>query len=379
MKRALLLAAASAAMIVSPAVADVRAGIEAWQRGDYAAAVKQWEPDAKAGDPDAEFNLGQAYKLGKGVPVDLGKAQIWYKKAADQGHQQALANYGLILFQSGKRTEALPWLTKAADRGEPRAQYVVGTALFNGDFGAKDWPRAYAYMTAAAAAGLPQAATSLGQMDSYVPEADRQKGLQIAQTLGKPTAVVSSLAAARAANTAGPGRAAIGAPPPAPTPPAFADAAPPPIQARRPAPLPRPLAPPPETAMARPQPFPPAATPTPQPEAPPAATPRRVRAAPGPEEQATRARPVKAAPASPPAPAAGGKWRIQLGAYGSPAAANAAWSKVSGRLAGFNRITAPAGAMTRLQTGPFASRAAAAKACGVATGAGLGCIAVPAP
>ena len=57
-----------------PALADVKAGVDAWERGDYPAAVAEWRPLAVGGDPDAQFNLGQAYKLGRGVPVDLGQA-----------------------------------------------------------------------------------------------------------------------------------------------------------------------------------------------------------------------------------------------------------------------------------------------------------------
>ena len=80
-----------------------------------------------------------------------------------------------------------------------------------------------------------------------------------------------------------------------------------------------------------------------------------------------------------PAPSSGGKLRIQLGAYSSPAAATTAWGKVSGKLPGFTRITSSAGAMTRLQTGPFASKAAATKGCAAAQSSGLACFAVPAP
>ena len=50
------------------AAADVPAGIAAWQAGDYARAVAEWRPLAEAGDADAQFNLGQAYRLGRGVP-----------------------------------------------------------------------------------------------------------------------------------------------------------------------------------------------------------------------------------------------------------------------------------------------------------------------
>ncbi|MDE0945777.1 MAG: hypothetical protein OSA39_02875, partial [Sphingobium sp.] len=53
-----------------PAMADVKAGVDAWQQGDYAKAVGEWRPLALAGDPDAQFNMGQAYKLGRGVQPD---------------------------------------------------------------------------------------------------------------------------------------------------------------------------------------------------------------------------------------------------------------------------------------------------------------------
>jgi uncharacterized protein len=369
MKRAMLLAAAAVAALAAPAWADVKAGIEAWQRGDYAAAIKEWQPAADAGDADAQFNLGQAYKLGKGVPVDIAKAQSWYRKAADQGHVQATANYGLIMFQNGDRAGAIPWLQKAADKGEARAQYVVGTALFNGDFGAKDWPRAYAYMTRASAAGLPQASVSLHQMDQFLSAGDRQKGLELAQKMGQPTLVVSSLAEAQALERAGPpkpaGSPGIAAAPLPPSQPAIGSETP-----AKPGKKPKPV----ETASASPT-LKPAATMPPPVKTPPPAKP---------VESASTAPAAKTPPTGPAraqelAPASGGKWRVQLGAYSSASGAEAAWKKASGKLSGFSHYISAAGAMTRLQAGPFASKAAAAKGCAAAQAAGLACFAVAAP
>jgi cell division septation protein DedD len=170
-------------MAAAPALADVRAGVDAWGRGDYTAAVAEWRQPAIDGDADAQFNLGQAYKLGRGVPLDLKLAEDWLRKAALQGHKQAEDNYGLMLFQNGDRQKALPYIQKSASRGEPRAQYVVATALFNGDLVTKDWPRAYALMTRASAAGVAAASTSLAQMDKYIPLEQRQQGLALARTL----------------------------------------------------------------------------------------------------------------------------------------------------------------------------------------------------
>lgn len=296
---ALLMASASA-----PAFADVKTGVDAWQRGDFPAAVREWRPLADQGDPDAQFNMGQAYKLGRGVPADLKIAQSWYQKAAAQGHEQAQSNLGLILFQSGNRAAAMPWIRKAADRGDARAQYVLGTALFNGDLVGKDWPRAYALMTRAAAQGLPQAADSLAQLDRHVPPADRQKGIAIARQMergGVRTAAVAPKVQVPAiaqppARRAGPGVAA------------------------------RPAAPPPKAS----------------------------------------------------APVAGG-WRAQLGAYGSPAAAQAQWAVLSRKIPGLRGLTPSyerAGAFTRLRVGPLGSRAAAAQVCASAKAAGQPCFPV---
>ena len=69
----------------TPAFADVKDGVDAWSRGEYRKAVEEWRPAAIAGDADAQFNLGQAYKLGRGVPVDMAMAESWYRKAALQG------------------------------------------------------------------------------------------------------------------------------------------------------------------------------------------------------------------------------------------------------------------------------------------------------
>jgi TPR repeat protein len=121
---------AASALALTPAFADVKAGVDAWSRGDYRKAVEEWRPAAIAGDADAQFNLGQAYKLGRGVPVDMAMAESWYRKAALQGQIEAEANYGLILFQNGKRAEALPWLNKAVAGGAPRAPHGVGPPRF---------------------------------------------------------------------------------------------------------------------------------------------------------------------------------------------------------------------------------------------------------
>lgn len=314
---ALLTAAAAfpAAAFLQEPNAVVQSGVAAWQRGDFAGAVRQWRPLADKGDQDAQFNMGQAYRLGRGVPSDSKIAQSWFQKAAAQGHELAQGNLGLLLYESGKRAEALPWIRKAAGRGDPRAQYVLGVELTNGDLIPRDFPRAYALMTRAASKGLPPAATSLEQMEKFIPAADRQKGVALARQMQDTPALASVTAV--------------------PTPPRVAGS--------------------PAAAATAKKPVATAVAPVPKPA------------------------PVAAkAPARPAPPAAGG-WRAQLGAYGSPAAAQAQWSVLSrkiGALAGLQPSYEKAGAFTRLRVGPLAGKAAADRICASAKAAGQACFPV---
>src|SRR5688572_6703164 len=103
MKLGILIAAALT--VATPAAAQtVAAGVGQWQKGDHAAAIAVWTPLAARGDPDAAFNLGQAYRLGKGVPLDLARAQTYFETAARKDHVDAATTLGLLLFQNGNRT-----------------------------------------------------------------------------------------------------------------------------------------------------------------------------------------------------------------------------------------------------------------------------------
>ena len=342
-------AAVAGVLVAVPAAADVKAGVDAWSRGEYRIAIEQWRPLAIAGDADAQFNLAQAYKLGRGVPLDPALAESWFRKAALQGHVQAQDNYGLALFQSGKKADALPWLEKSVARGEPRTQLVLGTMLFNGDGAARDYPRAYALMTRASASGLQSASQTLAQMDQYISPEDRQRGTLLAQRyageekiaqagLPAPSRPLSTTPTASPATV--PARAAT------------------PVATFAPSPRPQRIAPTtgPERVPAptRPAPKPaPVAKPAPVPAAKPAPAPT-VKAA---------AKPIAKPAAKPAVARASGKWRIQLGAFRDRGNAETLWSRVRGKLSGAQPSYVTAGPVVRLQAGGFASRADASRAC----------------
>jgi cell division septation protein DedD len=336
-KKLFRIALISTALTVSaPVFADVKAGVDAWGRGDYQTALQEWRGPAANGDADAQFNLAQAYKLGRGVPTDLRQAESWYKKAADQGHLQANDNYGLILFQANRRDEALPYLQASANRGEPRAQYVLGTGHFNGDFVEKDWVKAYALMTRSSAQGLPQATSNMAQMDQFIPIEDRRRAIDLAGQMEQ------SEKRARSAQIGG--LRSSGPTSPVQT----AQLPPSQVAAPLPAPTPAPVAP-------RPAPTAPGVTYATNPA--PAAAP------------AIASAPVRAA--------AEGNWRVQLGAFRDENKAKNLWTRLEGRVSGLS-TTQPylvkAGGITRLQAGPFVSRSQAESMCRNVKASGNACI-----
>ena len=208
MRRPILLACCM--VLAAPATAaapTVKAGVEAWQNGDHAGAVAIWRNLAEKGDADAAFNLGQAFRLGRGVPADSAQAKRWFEMAANKGHVDAQVSLGLLLFDSGDRGAAMSWLNKAADKGEPRALLVVGTALFNGDGLKQDPVLGYAYVSRAAAQGLAPAKGTLADMDKILTVEQRRKGVAIALHMAK--APVHGVKAAQAKPKAAPPAARV--------------------------------------------------------------------------------------------------------------------------------------------------------------------------
>ncbi len=82
--------------LTAPAWAGWDEGVAAYNRGDYATALREWRPLAKQGDAGAQIFLGFMYRKGRGVPQDYAEAVKWYRKAAEQGHARAQSNLGFM-------------------------------------------------------------------------------------------------------------------------------------------------------------------------------------------------------------------------------------------------------------------------------------------
>ena len=145
--RAVLIAWLLAGALARPALAvpldDAKA---ADSRGDYATALRLFEPLADEGDSDAEFSLGRLYYNGNGVPHNYAEALRWFDKAADQGHALAELYLG-IMYAGGlgvpqDYAEALKWYRKAADQGNDAAKNFLGLMYYMGQGVPRDYVQA---------------------------------------------------------------------------------------------------------------------------------------------------------------------------------------------------------------------------------------------
>lgn len=111
--------------VISLAEAGMDEANEAYERGDYESAYREWLPLAEQGDAVAQHKLGLIYADGDGVAQDGILAVKWFRKAAEQGHVEAQSNLGLTyligLIVPQDYAEAVKWLKRAAQQGNAKA------------------------------------------------------------------------------------------------------------------------------------------------------------------------------------------------------------------------------------------------------------------
>jgi len=102
-----------------------------WMQRARVAAVGHNQTQAAAGDPAAQYDLGERHHDGLGVARDLAAAQTWFLRAAEQGHSKAQLAVGMMLFlgrgSAPNQAEAVKWLLLAADQGEVKARGTLET------------------------------------------------------------------------------------------------------------------------------------------------------------------------------------------------------------------------------------------------------------
>ncbi|MFO1433293.1 MAG: tetratricopeptide repeat protein [Candidatus Competibacteraceae bacterium] len=148
-----------AAAVQNTAVAEqaYRQGLASYKKGDYAAAVQQFQQAADQGYAKAQYNLGLAYLQGQGVAKNDQEGINWFRKAAEQNFAPAQYNVGIAYVQGlgvqKDPRQGVEWFQKAAKQGFDPAQYKLGTSLYQGQGIAKDPVMAYVWLSLAAAQG----------------------------------------------------------------------------------------------------------------------------------------------------------------------------------------------------------------------------------
>lgn len=119
-------------------------------------------------DPDVQYELGQCYLTGTGVEKNVGEAERWLRRAAEQGHEEAAALL-LAAEQDQAAAEDVP-LTEAtlpdwclrAEEGDVEAQFQVASYFLEGGSQAEQ-EEAERYLDMAVEQGKPEACLLLAK------------------------------------------------------------------------------------------------------------------------------------------------------------------------------------------------------------------------
>lgn len=107
---------------------EIRGGeYVAFDRADYATALKIWLPIAQGGDPEAQTYVGEIFEKGLGIQPDYAAAATWYQKAAAQNYSRAQINLG-NLYEKGlgvamDKATALNWYRRASGINNDQIAY----------------------------------------------------------------------------------------------------------------------------------------------------------------------------------------------------------------------------------------------------------------
>jgi len=114
--------------------------------------------NAKAGQADAQYELGIMYLKGQGCEQDRNKAMYWLKAAADSGYQLASSKLSRIEEQEAKFRE----LQDSASAGKVDAQYELAMMYLKGRGVEADGAKARDWLQKAADSNDSKAITRLG-------------------------------------------------------------------------------------------------------------------------------------------------------------------------------------------------------------------------
>jgi TPR repeat protein len=132
---------------------------EAQQEANQRKLFAKISAKAAAGDVEAMLDLGLAYSVGMGTPIDRVATVKWVRRAAELGHERAQYVYGQIC-QRGQyipqdSTEAVRWFRLSAAQGNADAELSLAQAYEMGQGVAADRKESLLWLKLAATHGHP--------------------------------------------------------------------------------------------------------------------------------------------------------------------------------------------------------------------------------
>ncbi len=159
--------------------------VAAYDRGDYATAVRGFLVHAEQGDATAQYKLGVMYNYGWGVPEDEAEEVRWYRLAADQGNAAAQFNLGNMYAKGAgvlkDEAEAVRWYRLAADQGDATAQSNLGVMHANGEGVLKDSVLAHMWLNIAGANGNEVARENRDNLERDMTRAEISRATELAR------------------------------------------------------------------------------------------------------------------------------------------------------------------------------------------------------
>ena len=117
-----------------------------------------------AGFTVAAHLLGKCWRDGMGVLPDDEQAELWFRRAAEAGHDFSQYALGKLLQSQKRMDEAVSWYEKAAAQGDSYAAYGLGKLYLEGKDVPKDVAKAVEYLRASAEQGNEYAQYALGKL-----------------------------------------------------------------------------------------------------------------------------------------------------------------------------------------------------------------------
>jgi TPR repeat protein len=179
------------------------------RRGDMAGAFRCATRAARRGDRVAQFSLGLNYLGGNDSPPSVASAAIWFERAAQAGHVDAMAQLAKLALRgicpasvstglfadrtsSPKYDQALLWAKRAASGGSLDGAIILAALFSDGPEDLRDREAACALLEDAAARGSGPGCLSLALLLARMPAPDPSRMTELLLTAaeaGVPTGI----------------------------------------------------------------------------------------------------------------------------------------------------------------------------------------------